>query len=448
MDIHTSELFPAGFKADFKSILAHEFTEYVEAGGRGSCKSSFVSECIILLIVMNPSYNALVVRKVAQTLKDSVYNQLKWAINKLGLERYFRCLKSPLQIEYLPTGQTIYFRGSDEPEKIKSIKAEKGYIAILWLEEWSEFSFTDSESIKISANRGGDIYYNFFSFNPPSSERNWTNSELRIPKADRLVHHSTYEDVPPQWLGDKFIHDAEEMKARNLRAYENIYLGKATGTGRNIFENVELREITDSEIESFEWCYHGLDFGYFPDPTRFNSFSYNMKTETLYVYDELTLLKHSNFDASERLREHIAQTSFNTISLNEYIDRIKRDYGRHATDEEIEEFIDSLKADYRIIGDSAEPKSIADYREYGWNIRGVVKGKGSLDTGFKWLQSRKKIVIDPARCPDAADEFSLYEYEIDRHTGKIVEGFPQGQPDHSLACARYALSDVWMRRGN
>ena len=101
----------------------------------------------------------------------------------------------------------------------------------------------------------------------------------------------------------------------------------------------------------------------------------------------------------------------------------------------------------RITADSAEPKSIADFRTWGGNVRGAIKGIGSREAGFKWLQGLKKIVIDPARCPHIADEFTLFEYEIDKRTGEIMSGYPQGQPDHGIDTVRYSLESVWRHGG-
>ena len=267
----------------------------------------------------------------------------------------------------------------------------------------------------LSIMRGGDRFYIFNSFNPPSSARNWCNDHIRHPDSDELVHISDYRDVPREWLGEVFIHEAEEMKSRNERAYRNIFLGEPTGTGRNIFENVELRPITDEEISRFEWSYYGVDWGYYPDPFRWVAMSYDMQRRTLYIWDELTLYKHGNAESSEVLRQHM------------------REHG--------------IDLSVRLTSDSAEEKSTADFRAWGWNIKGAIKGPGSLDAGFKWLQQLDHIVIDPVRCPKSADEFSLYEYDIDKRTGEVLSGFPQGQPDHSMAAVRYAMEDVWRRRG-
>ena len=114
-------------------IINHKYTHYWFKGGRGSTKSSFISLMIPILMIINPTVNALVLRKVGNTLKDSVYNQILWAIDTLGLNALFKTTISPLSITYIPTKQQIFFRGSDEPLKIKSIKAKNGYIGIVWL---------------------------------------------------------------------------------------------------------------------------------------------------------------------------------------------------------------------------------------------------------------------------------------------------------------------------
>lgn len=422
MTIKSNSIFARVYNSTFRHICTHKYERYTFTGGRASCKSSFISLVIVILIVMFPNYNALIIRKTANTLRRSVFEQIVWAINKLGLAGRFKIPKSQtaaLPITYTrKDGRTQYiiFAGSDDPEKLKSIKVAQGYFAILWVEEKTELKPQELQNIKISALRGGDKYYIFESFNPPSATRHWCNAEARQDDPNRLVIHTTYEDIPREWLGDAILHDIEQTKKNNPKAYENIYLGIATGTGRNIFENITLREITDDEIGKFDYFYNGVDFGYYPDPFAFVAMSYNEKEARLYIFDELYLLKHGNFEAYNALKKHMEAQG--------------QDIGRD-----------------RITADSAEPKSIADFRNFGADMRGAIKGRGSLEAGFKWLQSLHEIVIDPARAPHAADEFTLYEYEIDKRTGEIMTGYPQGQPDHALAAVRYALEEVWRHGG-
>lgn len=422
--IKSNDIFPQVFNDDARDVLKHAYTEFVESGGRGSCKSSFISVIIIVLILKNNLANALVLRKVADTLADSVYMQLLWAIDILGVSDEFRASKSPLRIVRKSTGQAIIFRGADKPQKIKSIKLKVGYFAITWFEEVTEFLLSDISTIKISTMRGGDKFWVFYSYNPPSSVRSWCNVEFKAKKSGRKTHHTDYRAVPKEWLGEAFLQEAEDMKKRNPRAYENIFLGLPTGTGVNIFDNIVLREIRDEEIDGFEFVYSGIDWGYYPDPFAYIKMSYDGAKRVLYIFDELYLLKHGNKQASEALREYLeekAKDKSGRLRFNPMSDRIT--------------------------ADSAEPKSIADFRDYGWNIRGAIKGEHSLEAGFKWLQGLKAIVIDSSRCPHAADEFSLYEHERDKKTGEVLSGYPQGQADHGMAAVRYALEEVWRKRG-
>lgn len=428
MNIKTSELFAAVYNDVYNDILQHKHERYTFNGGRASCKSSFISLMTVILIVLHPNYNAVIVRRYSKSLRRSVFNQIVWAINKLGLRQKkgqktgFKIPKSKtiaLPITYVRadgTEQIIDFVGLDDPEKLKSIKTEYGYTAILWVEEKTEVDPTNLHNLIISALRGGDTFYTFESFNPPSAKRHWCNTELKAEDKHRRIVFTTYKDIPRAWLGVNIIHDIITTKKNNKRAYENIYEGKATGTGLNIFENIQLREIKDDEIQSWDETLQGIDWGYYPDPYAYGSMHYDAKTATLYIWDELYLYKHGNDEAFKKTAEHMEAHGMSIYEDRQTADR-------------------------------AEPKSIADYRKWGGDTREAIKGKGSRDAGFKWLQGLRAIVIDPVRCPHAADEFTLYEHEIDKRTGEIMEGYPEGQPDHFLALTRYATERTWRHAG-
>lgn len=422
MTIKSDALFARKYNELFRMVMNHEFTEYTLTGGRGSCKSSFVSLCIIILIVTFPQFNALIIRKNANTLRTSVYEQILWAIDKLGLRHRFKIPKSEtsaLPIVYNRRNgakQYIIFRGCDNPEKIKSIKIAQGYFGVIWFEEKTEFTPAEMQNVKVSAMRGGSKFYVFESYNPPSAKRHWCNADARTQKKDRVVFHTTYLDIPREWLGEAILNEIEHTKATNERAYRNIFLGEPTGTGLNVFENVELREITDDEIAAFDFTYSGIDWGFYPDPFAYSASSYDAKKQTLYVFDELYLYKRGNYEAFQDLAAHMKKRGMNI-------------------------------AGDRVTADSAEPKSVSDFRAWGGNVRGAVKGIGSRDASFKWLQGLARIVIDPARCPHMADEFTLYEHEMDKRTGEVMSGYPDGQLDHGIDTVRYALECVWRHAG-
>ena len=401
------------FHPMIRDVRKGRHSEYVLPGGRGSAKSSAISCIIPELIKNNPNMHALVLRKVGNTIKDSVYAQMKWAIAKLGLEDNFRFKVSPFEITHIPTGQKIYFRGADDPLKIKSIKPEFGYIGILWMEELDQFAGPEeARSIQQSAIRGGDKAYRFKSFNPPRSKNNWANkytNEAETKNDDAMVVRSTYLDVDPDWLGAQFISDAEHLKEVNPDAYDNEYMGKANGNGGNVFEYLELREITDEEISHMDRIYQGVDFGWYPDAYAFIRAYYDSTREKIYFIDENYVHKTSN----ELTAQWIKEQGYD---------------------------------DYRIICDSAEPKSINDYRDMGLPATGAAKGPGSVEYGFKWLQ-RRTIVIDRHRTPNVYDEFTKYEYDRDKD-GNIISGYPEGQADHTIAATRYAFEPLFNRRGN
>lgn len=392
-------------------IANHDYLEYVFPGGRGSTKSSFISLEIVDLIMENPKINALIMRQVANTLRDSVYNQILWAIDHLGLNKQFKPTKSPLEITRIETGQKIFFRGADEPEKLKSIKVPNGYIGVLWFEELDQFHGPEAiRKIEQSAIRGGDIAWIFKSFNPPKSAINWANKYCTIPKANRIIHKSDYRDVPKNWLGEPFIEEAEFLKEINPSAYENEYIGIANGQGGNVFENLVFEEIDDEFIKNVDRALHGVDWGYYPDPFAYNQCYYNPSQLTLYVYEEYSANKKTNRQSGE------------------YLMKIER-----------------IKNGDLVTCDSAEPKSIEDYKTYGIRAKGAEKGPNSVDYSMKWLQSLKSIVIDPKRCPKTMNEFLEYEYERDKE-GNIISGYPDIN-NHHIDAVRYATNSIWKKRG-
>lgn len=372
-------------------------------GGRGSTKSSFISVMIILGMMQNPDANAVAIRKVGLYLKDSVYEQLVWAIEKLGVSHLWKQKLSPLELVYIPTGQRILFRGADKPKKLKSTKVSKGYIRYIWYEEVDEFDgMEEIRTINQSLMRGGADFDVFYSYNPPKSKRNWVNQEVLTEQDNKIVHHSTYLAVPTEWLGEQFFIEAEHLKKTKPDAYAHEYMGEITGTGGEVFTNIKLERITDEQIKSFDKIRRGIDFGYAADPFVYVTAHYDSKHKRLYIFDEIYKKGLSNAKAAELIK---SRAQYNQI----------------------------------IICDSAEPKSIAELRNLGLRVKGAKKGPDSVEYGIKFLQSLEEIIIDNIRCPNTADEFYNYGLIPDGN-----DGFKDGYPDkdnHTIDAVRYALED-------
>lgn len=387
-----------------KYIKEEKYTHIICKGGRGSTKSSFISIELILNLMKQDNVNAVVLRKTANTLETSVLNQCIWAIDKLGVNEYWQIKKSPMELTYLPNGNKILFRGCDEPTKIKSIKFTKGYCKYIWFEEWAEFnSMEETRNVLQSLMRGGEKIIALYSYNPPKNVNNWVNVEVLDERKDRYIHNSTYLDVPKEWLGEPFFIEAEHLKEVNELAYNNEYLGEATGTGGAVFENLTIREITDDEIKRFDKIYDGLDFGYATDPACYLQVYFDKTRKKLYIFSEVYGYSLSN----ERLWEKILEKKISRATIT---------------------------------ADSAEPKSIDKLNSLGrMYVKGAKKGPDSVEYGIRWLQDLEEIIIDNVRCPNTAREFGTYEYERDKY-GIFKSKYPDLN-NHSIDACRYAIED-------
>lgn len=400
------------FHSFWKASNSHRYLRHVCKGGRGSGKSSNIALKIIKDVMQYP-VTALCIRKVARTLEESVFEQLKEAIDILGVSQYWRVMKSPLQLVYIPRGNKIIFRGADDPLKIKSIKVSKFPIAIMWIEELAEFKTEDEvttiENSVLRAELPDGLFYAFYySYNPPKRKQSWVNKkyDTQFIPPNTHIHHSTYKENPH--ISKAFIEEAEEMQRKNPQKYEWEYEGKAIGSGVVPFDNLTFRRITDDEIKSFDNIRQGIDWGYGVDPFSFGRWHYDKTRRILYAIDELYGVKISNREAAEWIKNKGYHTDMTTA-------------------------------------DSAEPKSIDEMKTYGLRIRGAKKGPGSVEYGEKWLDDLEAIVIDPERTPNTAREYENIDYATD------TDGNPKAKledkDNHTIDQTRYALEDDMQRGG-
>lgn len=387
-------------------------------GGRGSCKSSFVSIEIVDGMMHDQTANAIIFRRVAGTMRESVFSQIQWAIDQLGASALWIANVSPMQFIYKPTGQQIVFRGLDDPSKLKSIKPRRGRFRYVWFEEFAELTGERMvRSVLQSVVRGGDDFCVFNSFNPPISLNNWANKYILQPNAKATIFRTDYRMIPPEWLGENFIAEAERLRSVNESAYRHEYLGEAVGSGGEVFPNIEIRTITDEEIQNnADYIHQGIDWGFSVDPVVLIRASYNHKHDTIMLLDEIYRKHCSNRDFAEAIKAK---------RYDLYSDGIFEDSGA-------------------IFADAAEPKSIVDLRNEGVFVRACKKYPGSVLYGIKWLQSRR-IIIDPARTPNAYREFTGYEYETTKD-GEFLADVPD-RDNHTIDALRYAFDRLINRRG-
>lgn len=411
-----------------EDIKAGRHRFYNLPGGRGSCKSSFVSLEIVDGIQSDPTgqSNAIVFRKVAGTMRDSVFSQIAWAIDMLGVSHLWKATVSPMMYEYRPTGAQILFRGLDDASKLKSIKPRRGVFRYVWFEEFSELrgpNFT--RNIMQSVLRGqGPGAIVFRTFNPPISANNWANVFIREPDEKAVTLLTDYTMIPPDWLGESFLYEAERLRDVNPKAYEHEYLGVPTGAGGEVFPNLEIREITDKEIEQMGYFYQGLDFGFAVDPAAFLRVSYDRKSDTVFFVDEIYKRHLSNKQLAEEIKKR----------------RYDRGGGAYHSP-----ILGGVYEEKQLItADCAEPKSIADMQAEDLKCIPCHKEPGCVSYRVKWLQHRR-IVIDPKRTPESYREFVNYSYATDKD-GNFLSELPD-KDNHTIDACAYALDRLIYRRG-
>lgn len=405
-----SDLLTPRFYPLYSAWKSNKYTRLVCKGGRGSAKSTNIALILVVDLMQYP-VNTVCFRKVGETLRKSVYEQIKWAIKFLGVEEYFEYKLSPLEIIYKERGNKFIFMGVDDPQKSKSIKEAQFPVARYWFEELAEFKNEDEvETVLNSIFRGklenGLIYKGFFSYNPPKMKHNWVNKKYNYSFIENnvYVHHSTYLENPH--ISEEFIKEAEAVKAKNETKYRHVYMGEPIGNGLVPFPNLEIREIEASEIVGLERFRNGVDWGYGVDPLAFVRWGYDKKKGIIYALDEY--------------------------------------YGVGLKNRNLANYILSKGYDELVMCDSAEPKSIDELKEYDISAWGAKKGAGSVEYGEKWLADLEAIVIDPERTPNISREFEMIDYDTDRDGNPLSRLVDKN--NHTIDATRYAFSND-MKKG-
>lgn len=405
-----SDLLTPRFYPLYSAWKSNKYTRLVCKGGRGSAKSTNIALILVVDLMQYP-INTICFRKVGETLRKSVYEQIKWAIKFLGVEEYFEYKLSPLEIIYKERGNKFIFIGVDDPQKSKSIKEAQFPVARYWFEELAEFKNEDEvETVLNSIFRGklenGLIYKGFFSYNPPKMKHNWVNKKYNYSFIENnvYVHHSTYLENPH--ISEEFIKEAEAVKAKDETKYRLVYMGEPIGNGLVPFPNLEIREIEATEIAGLEKFRNGVDWGYGVDPLAFVRWGYDKKKGIIYALDEY--------------------------------------YGVGLKNRNLANYILSKGYDELVMCDSAEPKSIDELKEYDISAWGAKKGAGSVEYGEKWLSDLEAIVIDPKRTPNISREFEMIDYDTDREGNPLPRLCDSN--NHTIDATRYAFSND-MKKG-
>lgn len=378
----------------------------VVKGSRASKKSKTMALWLIYNIMKYPDSNALVVRRVYSTLKNSCYSDLKWAIYRFQVEDYWKFTENPLSLTYIPTGQQILFRGLDNGLKLTSISVPKGVLCWVWIEEAYELQKEEDFNLLDESIRGElpeELFYQITLTLNPWSDKHWIKKRFFDYKNDNILSLTTTYKCN-EWIDENYKKLLEEMKIINPRRYRVSALGEWGVTDGLIYENWEEITFDWREILQQSWdykCVFGLDFGYTNDPTAFFCGIINKETRELYVFDEI----------------------YRTRLQNEEIYRLIEEKGFR---KEV------------IFADSAEPKSIDQLKGLGLRrIKGSRKGADSINNGIQYIQGYK-IYIHP-RCKNFINEISQYSWATDKNGESTNK--PNDKNNHLMDAMRYALQE-------
>lgn len=367
-------------------------------GSRGSKKSKTTALWHIVHMMKYPLANTLVVRKVGNTLRDSAFSDLKWAIEKLGVTHLWQCTTSPLEITYKPTGQKILFRGLDSPFKITSISVPHGVLNFLWIEEAYEI-LKEDEFNTIDESIRGELPEGYFkrvtiTFNP-WSEMHWLKSRFfDVPQDNVLAMTTTYKCN--EFLSETDIAMYEDIRRRSPSRARIACDGEWGIAEGLIFDNWRVEDLTD-KIPHFDRIYGAIDFGYAADPNALVKLHLDRKRKEIYIFDEYY---QAGMNDAELLRV------------------CKQFFGK-----------------MYITCDSAEPKTIDFLVMNGIMARGAVKGADSILRGIRWLQGFD-IIIDK-KCVNYIREISQYAWDKDKFGNVMAR--PLDMNNHLIDSTRYAL---------
>lgn len=392
----------------YKTFWNYQGRYRVVKGGRGSKKSTTAALNFISRLMEHPDANLLVIRKVFKDHRDSTWKQLKWATNQLGVSHLWDFKVSPLEATYIPTGQTIYFRGLDDPMSVTSITVEKGYLCWAWFEEafqvLNEDDF-DKIDMSIRGDTGGLFKQITLTFNP-WSDKHWLKRRFFDGENPNVLALTTNYLIN-EFLDASDIELFEWMRTHSPRRYKIEGLGEWGIAEGGVFENWRELAFDRNEIAKRPGikAAFGLDFGYTNDPSTLSCAFVDIENRELFIFDEM----------------------YEKALLNDEIAKVVTDkgYGKEL-----------------IIADSAEPKSIVDLRRYGLRkVKAAEKGPDSIRSGIQFIQ-QFTIYVHPS-CQNFSIELANYVWAKNKEgqaTNKPIDEY-----NHLIDALRYSLEPIRKR---
>ncbi|MGM0238412.1 PBSX family phage terminase large subunit [Enterococcus sp. AZ103] len=424
----------------FKAVWISKFRYNVLKGGRNSFKSSVIALKLVYMVLQyilkGEKANVVVIRKVGNTIRDSVFLKIQWALNKFGILKQFRWTTGPFRIVHKKTGSTFFFYGQDDFQKLKS--NDIGNIIAVWYEEAAEFK--DSEEFDQTNTTFmrqkhplADSVQFFWSYNPPRNPYSWINewSESLKGQNNYLVHESSYMDDELGFVTEQMLDEINRIKENDFDYYRYLYLGEPVGLGTNVY-NIDLfkplEELPDDD--RIVALYYATDVGHQTSATVCLCFGLTAKGNVIllnmyYYSPQGKAVKKAPSDLSKELHDFVIKTSGHEYVGNARI--MKRT-------------IDSAEGGLRN----------QYYKDYGQRWHPVAKKKNIdmidyvhdlLAQGrFYYLKPTMKVGL--SNCDDLTlfiEEHKRYQFDekyLNTDDPKVIKEF-----DHSVDAFKYACVD-------
>lgn len=404
-------------KKPLEKFFDNDTPNQIIFGSAGSSKSYPIFSFCVLWMLQGRSI--LVTRKVARTLRKSVFSEICKAISRMGLDQYFDINKTELTFICNVSNGSCLLTGLDDPEKLKSITSPKAdAIDTIIHEEVTEITEEDFDLANSRMRGKSDFKKKVIMLFNPISKHHWVYKRFFDGRWDD-ENDSEYVDDDLHicrllYTDNKFLDQSEIDRIESLRdvapKFFRVYgMGRFGITEASVFSNYTIRPILEDDINKLE-CKTGLDWGYSHKSALSISY-YDPIERTIYITDEIGVKGKTR-----------------------------------------SEFIKVVKAKLVELGifrqpvycDTAEPASIMEARQQGINAQDAKKGQDSVKRGYDFLQSCK-IIVDP-RCRQTIEELETLYYEKDSNGNYKEEPVKVG--DDLIASLRYAYSPIFMVSGS
>lgn len=397
-------------------------------GGRGSFKSATISLKLVSTveryIQQGKTVNVVCIRENQRYLRDSVYNQILWAMNIMHVQSEWKTMVSPLMIVHKRTGSSFYFYGANDPQKLKSNIV--GNVVAVWFEEFANLKNIDAydQSVPTFVRQKPDWLNHvtvYCSYNPPRNPYSWINEWITQKENDPeyLIDHSTYLDDDLGFTTRQQLDLIDQYKKNDKDYYEWLYLGKVIGLGTNVYNMDLFKPITSIPDDDYITnIYYGMDVGHEVSATSVVACGYSIKGN-LYLLD--------TWYYSPAGKRNKMPPSEQAENIHKFIGKVSAQYDLDPTNITMDSAEGALDNQY--------------YQMYGirWHKVSKLKEVDMIDRVQDLLAQGRFYYLDIEHNDVFIDEHKQYQWDEDTMESdnpKVIK-----EHDHSVDAFKYLILD-------